>query len=91
MSDFHLWAKNITAVPTVTFGLTQADTSRNLFTVANFPGASAANLTTAQALYATLTGSITTIAGNARIDEGTGQYVYQGAATQRGRMLIPIA
>jgi hypothetical protein len=87
VSDFNLWAKNITAVPTVGFGMQVGDPALGMFTTTNFTGASAANLTSAQNLYAVLTGRITAITGNARIDEDSGQYVYQGAATQRGRMI----
>ncbi len=87
VSDFNLWLKNITAVPSITFGMQNADTARTMFTAANFAGASAANLTSAQNLYSVLTGRITQITGNARIDEASAQYVYQGAATQRGHMI----
>lgn len=86
VSDFNIWLQNITAVPSINLGLTTADTARTMFTPANFPGASTANLTSAQNLYAVLTGRITQITGNARIDEASGNYVYQGSATQRGRM-----
>jgi hypothetical protein len=43
-----------------------------------FPGASAANLTTARSLYALMTGRITSIPGTARLDAATGKYVYLG-------------
>jgi hypothetical protein len=87
ITDLNIWAKNITAVPTVTFGIQTADPASSMFNTTNFPGASTTNLNNARALYAVLTGRITQIAGNARIDETTGNYVYQGAATQRGRMI----
>ena len=77
------WGKNITAVPTITFGLQTTDPARAIFTAANFPGASTANLNSARALYAVLTGRVSQITGNARIDEASGQYVYQGQAVQR--------
>ena len=57
-----------------------------MFTTANFPGAaSPTQLTAAQNLYALLTGRVTQITGDARIDENTGQYVYLGAGIQRAR------
>lgn len=87
VTQFRIWLQNHTAVPTVTFGLQTADPARAFFTPANFPGAGSADLTNAQNLYAVLTGRITQIAGNARIDEASGKYVYQGSATQRGTML----
>lgn len=77
------WGKNITAVPSITFGMQTTDPALAMFSAANFPGASAANLTAARNLYAVLTGRVSQITGNARIDEATGQYVYQGAAVQR--------
>ena len=43
-----------------------------MFTPANFPGASAADLTRAQNLYALLTGRVSSVTGNARIDEDSG-------------------
>lgn len=81
------WGKNITAVPSISFGLQTADPARAMFSAANFPGASSANLTAAQHLYSVLTGRVSSIAGNARIDGSSGQYVYQGSALQRFGMM----
>src|SRR5262245_47193713 len=53
-----VWLKNSTTVPTISFGVTNDDPAAGLFTTANFPGASAANLTAARGLYAILTGRV---------------------------------
>ena len=65
------------------------DPAQGLFTAprrGNFPGASAANLTAAQNLYALLTGRVSAIDGDARLDENTDEYVYMGTGMQRARM-----
>jgi hypothetical protein len=79
-----LWMENQTLVPTVNFGIVTGDPADSMFTATNFPGASTTNLNNARALYALLVGRVSSITGNARIDEGTGKYAYMGAATQRG-------
>lgn len=73
--------------PTVTLGIDQTNDPANaLFTTANFPGASNANLADARALYALLTGRVTAIGGTARQDVSTGDYVYLGGLEQRAGM-----
>ncbi len=72
-------------VPTIGFGVNANDPAINMFTTANFPGASAANLTAAQNIYAVLTGRVVSIAANAVLDEKSGQYVYLGESINRGR------
>ena len=57
-----------------------------MFNTTNFPGASAAQLTAAQHLYALLTGRVSQVASNARIDENNGLYNYLGLGVQRARM-----
>lgn len=52
--------------------------STTLFAASNFPGATAAQLGEARALYAILTGRVTQIPGTARLDSATGDYVYNG-------------
>jgi hypothetical protein len=70
-------------VPSINFGVDTADPASAMFTAANFPGASSSQLTYARALYALLTGRVTAINGDARLDEDTGQYVALGPRTQR--------
>jgi hypothetical protein len=82
-----LWLKNQSIVPTINFGLATGDPAdAAMFTAANFPGASTNQLTAAKNLYAVLTGRISSIGGNARLNEDTNQYEYLGLGTQRGRM-----
>ncbi|HXH05015.1 MAG TPA: TonB-dependent receptor [Vicinamibacterales bacterium] len=85
-TDYTLWLRNQTLVPTIRFGVVPGDPAEVMFTPANFPGASAADLARARAHYAVLTGRVSEVLGNARIDESTGEYVYLGAAVQRARM-----
>jgi hypothetical protein len=88
-TQYDIWAKNSSLLATVnlgsTNGLLSGDPALGLFTTANFPGASATQLTAAQNLYALLTGDVTSTSADARLDEGSGKYVYSGVGTQRGR------
>ncbi|MBI4471737.1 MAG: TonB-dependent receptor [Acidobacteria bacterium] len=74
-----------TLVPTVNFGVNTNDPAISMFTAANFPGAASADLTRAQNIYAVLTGRVTAINANVRLDENTGKYVYLGNAVERSR------
>ena len=90
-STFNVWLKNQTIVPGVTLGLLNADPARQVITSSSLAAAtgvtpSSAQLTAAQNLYALLTGRVTAITGNARLDEDTGLYTYMGLGTQRSRM-----
>jgi Carboxypeptidase regulatory-like domain/TonB-dependent Receptor Plug Domain len=85
-SQYSVWMKNSSLVPAITTGLATADPAAALFSAANFPGASAANLTAAGNLYAFLTGRVTQIFADARLDEASGKYVYEGVGLQRGRL-----
>jgi hypothetical protein len=75
-----------TLAPTIAFGVDSRDPALAMFTTANFPGASTANLSAAQNLYAVLTGRVTGITGNAVLDQATNQYAYLGRLEQGGRM-----
>jgi hypothetical protein len=79
-----MWVKNQTMVPTVNFGIVSGDPAQSMFVAANFPGASGADLTNAQNLYAVLTGRISSIAREARVDEASGDYVVLGQSIARG-------
>jgi hypothetical protein len=85
LTQIDFWSKNQTVVPEVRFGVVTGDPAEAMFTTANFPGASAANLTAARGLYALLTGRVSATFGDARIDENTNQYQYLGAGIQRAR------
>ncbi|MDQ3488058.1 MAG: TonB-dependent receptor, partial [Acidobacteriota bacterium] len=68
-----------TVVPNVVLGLDQnLDPAAGLFNSTNFPGATAGQLTEARGMYALLTGRVSSIAGTARLDAATGNYVYNG-------------
>ena len=65
--------------PGVNLGFdTTNDPANGMFTTAFFPGAAGGDLTNARNLYALLTGRVTSITSNARLDGATGQYVYLG-------------
>jgi hypothetical protein len=81
-----LWAYNQTVVPTVNFGLPTGDPADSMFNTTNFPGATSTNLADARALYSVLTGHITSINSNARLDENTGKYVSLAPGVQRGQL-----
>jgi hypothetical protein len=85
-SGVHNRTNSYDAVPTVNLGFdTNNDPAESMFNTTNFPGASAANLTSARNLYALLTGRVTSINGTARLDAATGKYVYLGDLTQKAR------
>jgi hypothetical protein len=75
-----------TFAPSITFGVDTTDPAAALFVAANFPGASAADLTAARGIYATLVGSVTAITANSFLNEQTGQYAYNGKRVFRARM-----
>jgi hypothetical protein len=85
-TEYELWAKNSNLVPRLSFNVVTGDPALGMFTGANFPGGSADNVTAAQNLYALLTGRISTIDGDARLDENTNEYTYMGTSMQRARM-----
>jgi len=84
-TQINFWSRVQTLVPTINFGVDSTDPAIAMFTSANFPGAAAADISRAAALYAVLTGRITAINANARLDEQTNQYTFLGALTQRAR------
>jgi hypothetical protein len=93
-TQYDLWLKNQQLVPNVSLGstantltnLVTGDPAQGIFNATNFPGASAAQLNQAQALYALLTGRVTQIGAEGRLNENTNQYEYLGQSTQRARM-----
>ncbi len=85
-TQYDLWLKNQQLVPNITLGIANGDPASGLFTGANFPGASAAQLAAAQSLYAIMTGRVTSVAGNAALGEDSGEYEYLGNSIQRSRM-----
>ncbi len=86
LTQARVWLENHQVVPEVRFGLVTGDPALSFITAANLPGASSTQVSNAQALYAMLTGRVTQVIGNARLDEKTGQYTYLGDGFQRGRI-----
>jgi len=89
-SHFSVWLKNASLVPTVSFGLLANDPAQTVFSSANVAAATGVTptpteLTAARNLYALLTGRVTSIAGNARLDD-SGRYQYVGEGIQRAQM-----
>jgi hypothetical protein len=77
------WIDDWNTVPTATFGLnTTFDPAAGMFTTANFPTAAPADLTNARALYALLTGRVTSIGATARLQD-SGLYEYNGHIVRR--------
>ncbi len=70
-------------VLTDTLGISSSDPVATLFTAANFPNIRSADITTAEQLYATLTGRISAISGGNNINETSKQYSPFTPATQR--------
>ena len=85
-TQYDIWAVDSMLVPQLRFAVLTSDPANAMFSAANFPGASAANVTAASNLYALLTGRIQQIAGDARIDAATGEYKWVGEGRQTGRL-----
>src|SRR5690606_4180725 len=90
-SRFSFWGKNSSLVPSMGFGLLNDDPAQDVITSAALAAAtgvtpSSTELGAARNLYALLTGRVSSITGNARINEDTDMYEYMGTSTQRARM-----
>src|SRR5262245_19188329 len=86
MLQADVWLKNQTLIPTATFGVLATESATQMFAAANFPGASQADITQAQNLYAMLTWRITSLTGTARINEAGDTFVPLGESKAQGRM-----
>jgi len=64
------------------------DPDIGLFTTANFPGASSGQLSDARALYALLTGRVSSVTGQAALDAKTNKYVAFGPRSRQGRIRV---
>jgi outer membrane receptor protein involved in Fe transport len=84
-TQYDIWMNNTTLIPSISFQVLPNDPAAGLFTAGNMPGSSGADQTAAANLYALLTGRVSAINADARLDEATGKYVYVGVGTQRGR------
>jgi len=81
-----VWLSNQTLAPGVQFNVATGDPAEGMFSVANFPGAAAADLTNAKALYALLTGRVNSVAAEARITEAGDSYAVLGPSRAAGRL-----
>jgi hypothetical protein len=75
-------------VPGINIGFnTDFDPANSMFSVANFPGASSAQLTAARNTYAVLTGRVTGVTSQAVLDDSS-KYVELGPSTLPGGMRV---
>src|SRR3954467_1550388 len=81
-----LWSYNQNVVPQISFGLATGDPADAMFNTTNFPNASSTNLADARALYSVLTGRVSQITADARLNEQTGKYEYLQKGVQRGQL-----
>jgi hypothetical protein len=85
----NAWENGQTIVPSINIGFsTTNDPARGLFTTANFPGASTDQLSDARALYAFLTGRVSSIGGSAALDPTTGKYVAFAPRRREGELRV---
>src|SRR5262245_12702792 len=84
-TQVNFWTWDKTLVPSISFGVNANDPAAGMFNTTNFQGASGAQLTSAQNLYAVLTGRVTAINAASFLDEKTGKYAYLNELVQRGR------
>lgn len=85
-TQYDIWAKDVRVIPSISFQVLGNDPANAMFVASNFPGSpSAANITAASNLYALLTGRVSQIQADARLDANTGEYVYVGPGMQEGR------
>ncbi len=84
-TQYTYWQKMSALVPSVSFDIVTGDPAESMITSA-MVGGSSTNLTAAQHLYALLTGRVSALTGDARIDEATDKYAYMGVGTERARM-----
>ena len=65
---------------------TTNDPARTMFNTTNFPNASSGELDDARALYAMLTGRVSSVTGQAALDPNTNKYVAFGPRTRQGNL-----
>ena len=81
------WDDSQQMVPGINLGFnTSNDPAAALFGAANFPGASTAQLNSARALYAMLTGRVSSVTGQAALDPETNAYTFLGKRRRHGKL-----
>jgi carboxypeptidase family protein len=81
-----LWYDQQTLRPTINFGVPTGDPADAMFVSGNFSGASTTQINAARALYSVLTGRISSIGGNARFEDKTGEFRYLGRSHELARL-----
>ena len=83
----RVWSDSQQLVPRIDLRFDQTnDPAASLFTVSNFAGASAGQLSDARDLYALLTGRVGAVTGQATLDPETNRYSYLGRRRRAGRL-----
>jgi hypothetical protein len=78
------WLTDWNHVPSLTLGYqTNFDPAEGMFNTTNFPGSTSGDRNSAKALYALLTGRVSSIGGTGRLNEAGTEYVYNGPITGR--------
>jgi hypothetical protein len=70
-------------IPTVAFGVASGDPVAGIFNATSMPGISSTDLPLARALYALLTGRVSSISGSRNVNENSKQYVNLAPLVQR--------
>ena len=87
MVQADVWLQNQTLAPTAEFDLIAGlDPADAIFNATTLPGASATDITQAKRLYALLTGRLSRLTGDARINAGGDAYNLLGLSRAEGRM-----
>ncbi len=86
MVQADVWLANQTLVPTANFGIIAGEAAESLFNATTLPGSSVADQTQARNLYAMLTGRISSLTGDARINAAGDAYNLLGKSRAEGRM-----
>jgi carboxypeptidase family protein len=79
------WSNAPQNIPTVSFGVDAQDPANSMFNTTNFPGASAATLTSAAGIYGFLAGRVLAVTQVAPLEEQTNAYRLGGTLTTRNR------
>lgn len=81
------WEMAQQMVPGINLGMsTNFDPANAMFSTANFPNASTAQLSDARDLYALLTGRVSAVTGQAGLDANSNQYVAFGPRRREGKV-----
>ena len=82
----NVWYIADQAVPRLRFGVVSGDPANDMFNTKNFPGASNTDLSNAKALYALLTGRVSSIDVTARIEPDGSTFAALGPSYEQGRL-----